>query len=415
MANSIVTPSWVTREGLRILHQKATATERVNRTYADQFKAAGTKMGTTISVRLPNQYTVRRGATMQAQNTVERFVQLTMGSQAGVDVNFSSVELTMQLDDYSERIMLPAMSVLASTIDSDTLLNINSFASVVGTASSTVGFNIIAGARRKLGDALAPQSDGMRSLLANTQTVRDWNTDTKGLFNNQQAIGEAYLDGELAERVQGFNTYETTLLPTYTYGTYGGSPVSTSGQTQGIPGTGNTYSASLSINSTGWTANASTLNAGDVITFNGVYAVHPETKSSLGYLKQFVVTTTTSDVNGALAIPVAPTPIYGGAYQNVSNAIASNSVITVYAPSGSVVGQNAAFHRDSILWASADLIDLADVIKYTAREEMDGMSMRFAKFYDINNDLVPARLDVLYGSTIGHRSLGVKVIHQITA
>src|SRR5579863_8486712 len=118
MSNTIVTPTWVTREGLRILHQKAAFTERTNRTYADQFRVNGTKMGTSINVRLPNQFTVRTGAAASVQNTVERYVSLNLGSQKGVDISYSSVELTMQVDDYSERILVPAMSVLATVVDS---------------------------------------------------------------------------------------------------------------------------------------------------------------------------------------------------------------------------------------------------------------------------------------------------------
>lgn len=414
MANTILTPSWVTREGLRILHQKATATERVNRTYADQFRVNGTKMGTSISVRLPNQFTIRVGAGMSVQNTVERFVTLNLATQKGVDISFSSIELTMSLQDYSDRIIIPAISVLASSVDSDTLAQTNNFPTLTGSSSTTVAYSTVAYARRLLGDALAPQSDGMRTLMANTQTVRDWNIDSKGLFNNQQAIGETYLDGELAERIQGFNTFETTLLPTHTYGVYGGTPVGKTALTQGNSGAGNAWVSTSVISTTGWNSGASTLQAGDVVTFSSVFAVHPETKVSLGYLKQFVVTATTSDSSGEIDFTVSPAVIYGGAYQNVNAAVSSGATITVAASSGSIVGQNLAMHRDAILWASADLIDLADVVKYTAREEMDGISMRFAKVYDWNNDLVPGRLDVLYGSTVGHLPLGVRIIHSIS-
>lgn len=415
MSNTIVTPSWVTRESLRILHQKATATERVNRTYADQFKVNGTKMGTAISVRLPNQYTVRSGATLSVNNTVERFVTLTLGSQKGVDISFSSVELAMQVDDYSERIIVPAMSVLAASVDADTLKNTNNFAVQTGVSSAAVSFSTLAYARRLLGDNLAPASDGLRSLLANTQTVRDFNVDTKGLFNNQQAIGEAYLDGELAERIQGFNTYETTLLPTYTTGTFGSStPVVKTGTTCGNAGTGNSWVSTTTLSTTGWASGGSTLNAGDVLTISTVFACHPETKVSLGYLKQFVVTSTISDTSGEIDAVISPAIISGGAYQNVTALATSGSTITMASASNSTFGQNLALHRDAILWASADLIDLSDVVKYTAREEMDGISMRFAKVYDVNNDLVPGRLDVLYGSCVGHNGLACRVIHSIS-
>ncbi|MEJ1937595.1 P22 phage major capsid protein family protein, partial [Nostoc sp. NIES-2111] len=121
MPNSILTPTAVTREALRILHQKCNFLSAVNRQYDDSFANEGAKIGDTLKIRLPNQYTVRSGATLSTQDTVESSVSLQIATQKGVDLNFTSLDLTLSLDDFSKRILDPAMAVLAANIESDML------------------------------------------------------------------------------------------------------------------------------------------------------------------------------------------------------------------------------------------------------------------------------------------------------
>jgi len=417
MANSIVTPQWITRESLRILHQKTNFIGRVNRQYDDRFVVAGAKVGTTLSVRLPNKYIIRSGAPISAQNTVERFVNLPVATQKGVDTNFSSVELTMQVDDFAERILKPAVARLAANIEADALTMVKSTYNTVGAYNTTVGFNTLAAANRILDDQLAPR-DGLRTLTLGTQGVRDFMTDTKGLFHAGKALDEQFLEGEL-DNVLGFDTFSNSLVVPYTVGAWGAStPVMiNSGSPQGQTGVGNAYVATQTISTTGWASGASTLNAGDVITIAGVFAVHDETKANLGYLKQFVVTTTTSDVTGAMAtLPISPAIIAGGAYQNVSNLPAINSAIVVFAPASSIVAQNIAFHRDAFIFASADLILPGSINKeeFAEREEFEGISLRVVRRFDINNDFMPCRIDVLYGYVPALIETSVRTISAVS-
>jgi len=117
MANSLLTPTAVTREALRILHSKLNFIGSIVREYDDSFAKSGAKIGDSLKIRLPNQYTVRSGATLAAQDTNESSVTLQVATQKGVDLNFTSVDLTLSLDDFSKRILEPAMSVLAANID----------------------------------------------------------------------------------------------------------------------------------------------------------------------------------------------------------------------------------------------------------------------------------------------------------
>jgi hypothetical protein len=121
MANTLLTPTQVTREALRVLHQKLRFVGTINRQYDDSFAKKGAKAGETLKIRLPNQYTVRSGATLSTQDTTESSVTLQVSTQKGVDLNFSSNELTLSLDDFSKRILKPAMAVLAASIEADAL------------------------------------------------------------------------------------------------------------------------------------------------------------------------------------------------------------------------------------------------------------------------------------------------------
>ena len=121
MANTILTPTAVTREALRILHQKLNFIGNIDRQYDSSFAVEGAKIGSTLKIRLPNEYTVRTGATIDVQDTAETSETLTLATQKSVDVEFSSAELTLSLDDFGSRILDPMMAVLAANIESDAL------------------------------------------------------------------------------------------------------------------------------------------------------------------------------------------------------------------------------------------------------------------------------------------------------
>ena len=121
MANTLLTPTAVTREALRVLHQKLNFVGTINRSYDDRFAQTGAKIGDSLSIRLPNQYSIRTGATLSSQDVAEQSVTLQVATQKGVDTTFTSDDLSLDLDDFSERILNPAMAVLAANIESDAL------------------------------------------------------------------------------------------------------------------------------------------------------------------------------------------------------------------------------------------------------------------------------------------------------
>ena len=383
MANTLLTPSMITREALRILHQKLTFIGNINRQYDDSFAKTGAKIGDTLKIRLPNQYTVRSGKTLSTQDTTEQSVSLTVGTQKGVDVNFSSAELTLSLDDFSSRILEPAMAVLASSIEADALNMFKDVYNLVGTAGTVPNALLtFLQARQKLNENLAPMDNNRTCHLlpVTNATIVD---ALKGLFQDSTAIKEQYREG-LMGRTSGFDWYENTLLPTFTVGNKVSS-VTVNGASQ----TG----SSLNI---GGVAASDTFKQGQVFTIAGVYQVHPETKTTMSNLQQFVVTAdaTMSTTTGTIAI--SPPITTSGATQTVSASPASGAALTLVGSASTGYGQNLAFHRDAFAFATADLI-MPKGVDFSSREQYDGISMRIVRMYDITNDNLPCRIDVLYG------------------
>jgi hypothetical protein len=373
----------VTREALRILHQKLTFVGNVNRQYDDSFAKTGAKIGDTLKIRLPNQYVVRTGKTLSTQDTTENSVSLTVGTQKGVDINFSSAELTLSLDDFSDRILEPAMAVLAANIEADALNMYKDVYNSVGTAG-TVPADLLTylTAKQKLDENLAPM-DKNRTIHTLPNASVKLVDALKGLFQDSSAISEQYREGKMG-RTAGFDFYQNTLLPTHTLGNKVSS-VTVNGASQ----TGST----LNI---GGVANADTFKQGTVFTIAGVYQVHPESKAAYSSLQQFVVTADATMTTTTGSITIAPAMVATGALQNINATAASGAAITIVGSASTSYGQNLAFHKDAFAFATADLL-MPKGVDFAAREVYDGVSMRIVRMYDITNDNFPCRLDVLYG------------------
>jgi hypothetical protein len=379
----------VTREALRVLHQKLNFVGSINRQYDDSFAKSGAKIGDTLKIRLPNQYTVRTGATLSAQDTTETSVSLQVATQKGVDLNFTSVDLTMNLDDFSKRIIDPAMSVLAANIEADALSMYKDVYSSTWNGGSAATLAKVLGGRKRLNDQLAPISD--RTALCNTQDMVDIVTDGKSLFNLQSEIGNQYKEGYVG-RAAGFDFAENTLMPSHTRG---------AGNTGYLVNGASQTGTSLIVDT-----GTGTLKQGDVITIAGVNRCHPETKADTGALHQFVVTADYAGGSGTVSISPAITTSGGG--QNVVSGPADNAAITIAGTASTAVGVSLLYNKDAFAFATADLI-MPQGVDMGAREQQDGLSIRLVRQYDINNDKFPCRLDILYG----YKTIRPQLAHRL--
>jgi hypothetical protein len=378
MANTILTPTAVTREALRILHQKLNFVGSIERQYDDSYAKKGAKIGTDLKIRLPNQYTVRTGANLSTQDTTETSVTMTVATQKGVDLNFTSVDLTLSLDDFSKRILDPAMAVLAANIEADAMAMRKDVWNTVANVGSAATYNKFLDARVKLQNALAPSGD--RTANLNPLDMADVVKDTKSLFNSQNEIAKQYREGYMG-RAAGLDFVENTLWPGYTVGSASSITCNTStGITSG--------SSAVTVAVTG------SFNQGDVITIGGVFEVHPETKVSTGRLQQFVVT---SADGSTTAITVSPTPVTSGATQNITIVSAgAGKTVTPVLTASAATGTSLVYHKEAFAFATADLV-MPDGVDFARREVLDGISMRIVRQYAISTDTFPCRLDVLYG------------------
>lgn len=396
MANSILTPTAVTRKALAILHQKLNFIGSINRQYDDSYAQAGAKIGDTLKVRLPNQYTIRNGKTLSTQDTTETSVSIQMATQKGVDVNFSSAELTLSLDDFSDRVLEPAMAVLAANIEADAFNMALDVYNTVNNIGSPITLNKALQARKLLVDNLAPSS--MRTLILNTQDNLDLVDGLKGLFQDSTEIARQYREGKVG-RTAGFgDIYENTLLGSQATGT----AASATGYTvNGAVTTNGSTTVTLA-------AGATTFKKGDVFTVVGCNRVHPETKADTGVLQQFVVTA--DYAGGAGNLSFAPAIYTSTGLQNVTAAgMPNGAAVTKVGGASAVYKPSLAFHKDAFAFVTADLV-MPKGVDFSAREVYDGVSMRIVRQYDINSDNLPCRIDVLYGYKTIRAQLAARIL-----
>ena len=397
MPGTFLTPNMITREALRILHQKLTFVGSINREYDKSFAKDGAKIGDTLRIRLPNQYTVRTGQNLSAQDTNENQVSLTVGTQRGVDTHFTSSELTMSLDDFSERILEPSMSVLAAAIEADALSMYQDVSQSIWNGGASATYQRLVAGRKILQDSLAPTNS--RTALLNTTDNGDLVDALKGLFNDRDALSKQYREGYMG-RTAGFDFSENTLMPRHTRGA-ANTAYTTSTLVAALPISATPVSAITVATGTG------AMNDGDVFTIANVFAVHPETKVNTGVLQQFVVTA--NFAGGAGSVSISPAIVLAGGAQNVViPSTSATASLVFFGTASATVSTSLLYQKDAFAFATADL-QMPRGVDFAAREVMDGISMRIVRDYDINTDRFPCRIDVLYGFRTLRPQLAVRL------
>jgi hypothetical protein len=373
----------------------------VNREYRDEFAKSGMKAGQTINMRLPSKYTVRTSATFAGQDHFERSTPLAVLSQYGVDVSFTTADRTCSLDDYSKRVIRPAMKQLAAKIEFDALSAAYKVVNngVNATTNTVLTYRYFQKMGQRMTEEEAPVGD--RSAILNPASMVEFLDSTKGLFAAQSNLNEQFREGMMG-RTGGMEVGENVLLPPHTTGTMAGSPL-TFGTTLGLSTTANSWVSTTALSVTGATATG-TLLAGDIITLSGVFAVNNESKANSGRLQQFVVQTsvTMTTATSTYTVTVKPALIYGSgnAFQNtVLSGVSDTTGLTVtrLGASATAFAQDLAFHKDAFAFASVDLEDMSPYGAACSRAVSDNISMRFIQQYAIGSDTVAGRFDVLWG------------------
>ena len=400
MSNSILTIDMITRKALEILENNLVLTRNVNRQYDDSFAVEGAKIGSTLRIRLPDRALVTDGAALQVQDDNEQFTTLTVASQKHIGVNFTSAELTMQLDDFAERVLKPRISQLASSIDADVATAYKSIFSTVGTPGTTPSTSLVLlQGNQKLNEYAAPMNDRYATVnpAANANLVEGM----KGFFNPTSTISRQFTAGMMGTGVLGYDEVNMSQsIGNHTTGNFPAAPiVATTVATQG--------QATLDIS---FTSGTKTVLKGDVFTISGVYSVNPQTRQSTGSLQQFVVTADNSVTsNTTMTLAISPA-LYtsSNALATVDSFPASSATITFVGAASTGYPQNLIYQKNAITFATADLL-LPQGVDMASRQVHNGISMRIVRQYDINNDRMPCRIDVLYGFSVIRPQMAVRL------
>jgi hypothetical protein len=401
MSNSILTIDMITRKALEILENNLVLTRNVNRQYDDSFAVEGAKIGSTLRIRLPDRALVTDGAALQVQDDNEQFTTLTVNNQKHIGVNFTSAELTMQLDDFAERVLKPRISQLASSIDADVANAYRTIGNSVGTPGTTPSTSLVLlQAQQKLNENAAVMNPRYATVnpAANAGLVEGM----KGLFNPTDTISKQFKNGMMGTGVLGFEEINMSQsIKQHTTGSRDAS-ASTAVKTPGVTSEG----ASTIVLTQG--SVTTTINAGDVFTIAGCFAVNPQTRESTGSLFQFVALTTVAAVAGDWTVTVAPMYSATHALATMSQLPATGSAVTFLGAASSQYAQNLVYHKDAITFATADLL-LPQGVDMAARAVHNGISLRVVRQYDINNDRLPCRIDVLYGYNTIRPQMGCRI------
>jgi hypothetical protein len=391
MASTLLTINMVTREAVRLWKNSNAFLQNVDMQYDDSFAVSGAKIGSTLRIRLPNDFTVTTGPALSVQDTSEQSTTLVLATQKHVDVGYLTADRTLSLDDYSRRVLAPMVNNLAGAVAVDIMSGaeggICNF-----SANQDVANNIlspIAGTYLDAGASLDLNS----APIANRKIVNGPRTEARvvsalsGLLNPNSEISNQYITGRMYDAL-GFIWMKDQTALTHTNGALAQGSATVNGANQ----TG----LNITVN-----AIAASLNIGDIITFANVFKVNRITKQSTGELCQFAVTANVP-VN-ATSIPIYPAivPAVGGQavqYQTVTASPVNGAAVnpTNGLAASTQYRKNFAYAPEAVTLATADL-EMPKGVHEVARESFDGVSMRMVTDYFIGTDQLITRLDVLYG------------------
>ena len=402
MANSILTIDMITRKALEILENNLVLSRNVNRQYDDSFAVEGAKIGSTLRIRLPDRALVTNGAALQVQDDNEQYTTLTVSTQKHIGVNFTSAELTMQLDDFAERVLKPRVSQLAASVDADVANAYQSIYGSVGTPGTTPATSLVLlQAQQKLNEYAVPMDQRYATVnpAANAGLVEGM----KGFFNPTSTISRQFKTGMMGEGVLGYD--EVNMSQSIVQHTTGSRSTT---DTILVNGTVSTQGAST-ISIDGGTGSA-TIKVGDVFTIAGVYAVNPQTRQTTGSLQQFVVTATNTASGGAWTDVAISPPIYTAsqALATVDSFPQDGAAVTFLGAASTAYPQNLIYNKNAITLGTADLL-MPQGVDMASRQVHNGISMRIVRQYDINNDRMPCRIDVLYGYSVIRAPMAVRM------
>jgi len=388
MANTVLTPSIIAKEAALQVVNNLQFARLANKEFKNDF---GVKIGDTVTYRKPVRFTAKSGAVLQLQDVNEKSDTIVINSRFHTAWEFSSQELTLKIDDYSERYIKPAAISLANQIDVDGAKLYKAVFNTVGAGSTTPDFPTLLNARQKMNEFAVPQND--RFVALNPAASNGVMQDLTAYF--QPSLIEDITKEAALGRVAMMDVYETQNVQKHTKGT--------------------AVTANLSVNTTPLDGDstidlnesaAGTLVQGDILTFSGVNAVNPITKQDTGSLQQFVVNANyTLHATNPTLVSISPSLILTGPYQTVTALpVADSSTVTIFATHTA----NMAWQRNAFALVTVPLVAPQGAV-WAETVEYQGLGMRFLRAFDVTNDVEIVRLDVMYGWKATYPELACRI------
>jgi hypothetical protein len=421
MSNTTLTPSIITKEALVVLKNSLVMAKNVTREYDSRFAVSGAKIGATANLRKQPRYLGREGESLQVEGANESFVPLTINRLSGVDITFSTTDLTLNVNDFREQFLKPAMVSLANKIDSgltelykdiNRLVNAGAGAASYGTSGylNDGTHNTLAAVQSQILTAGAILSENgapqdRRAIVLDPMSQVSVITPMTALFNPASKVGGIFESGVIGNSVLGFDFAMDQNIKSFTPLAAG-----TFAALAAVPASGDT---TLTVTATG----TSVLPKGTVFSYAGVYAINPQSRLSTGRLMQFVVTADTTLAASSTNVvpfypPYIPTNATGTTAQmaTCTGTPTSTAVITMYSGAAGAVGQsqNLAFQKGAFALATVDQ-ELPGGVHFAARENYEGFSIRIVRQYDINSNQIPARIECLWGCKTIYPELAVRL------
>ena len=400
-----------------VLENELTFTSQVNRDYNDQFAVTGAKIGNTVNVRRPGRFIGTSGPALNVEDFNETSVPVVLTTQFHVDTQFTTQDLALSMDMFSDRVLKPCIAAIGNRIDRDGLVMAkNSTANIVGVAGTAPTGLITYLTAGAFLDAEAAPRDGRRAVVIEPFTSATIVDSLKGLFVPDSQLSSQYRKGMMGRDSAGMNWKMDQNVVSQTFGSWattaGTLTINTTGAFTGSIGTG--WAATSTVTLTN--SQTLTLQQGDVITFANVFAANPQNRQSYGKLRNFLVTSAVTAAAGTFAVTVTPAIITGGQFQNVvvtaTSATATVVPFSIAATTATAVvsPQNILFHKNAYTMACADL-ELPEGVHFAGRaaDKDVGLSLRIVRQYTINNDAIPTRIDVLYGWGPLYGELGCRI------
>lgn len=395
---ALLTIDNVTQEALAVLHNSLPFCKRINRDYDGEFGKRGSKIGDTLRIRKPVEYTVRTSLTRSLTTVSEDYVSLTMDTIRGIDFDFTDTELLLKVDDFSRRYIMPAVKRLAAEIERVVLSKVMpKVPNWVGTANSAITKDFVLDALTKLNENLCPEGD--RYLLVTPKSNSTLVSALSGLFQSATLIASQYKDGVMGIAL-GFEFLTSNLMPVQTVGLNAGTILS-DGATQ----------SGATIHIDGFTSATGTVKAGTILSFANCNAVNAETKADTGNAATFVVTADATVADNEVDLILSPAIVATGVNQNVTSTIADNSAVTWKNVSGTVAGtyrENLAFHKDAFTFVMGKY-ELPKSVEEASYQELDGFRIRVVRYFDGDAGAMNTRLDTIFGSELLYGAYAVRL------